>query len=278
MIKRQVGRHRASLGLEHDGLIGRGDLPEERKLLVGERAAGWLVPELEEAAVDFADATGELEPAVIRVATGTRNKARAQAMEHTLRALKDAGRRDIFALLADGRLRIQDVHDDYHRNPAALLQRVAQAQSEAVGPLVDTWLAWLEDPATLSPKTRRRYSARTIVGYRWCWDQVLKLLPRGRASAVTDLTTGFVADYRARRLRAGASGPTVNRNLTALSAFLTWCETERGLSIERPKMPHEREHDGRERWLSAEELAQLQRAVPTEGGPSLRRWRSPVSE
>jgi integrase len=200
----------------------------------------------------------------IRLATGTTNKSRAIAMERTLHVLKSAGRRDIFELLAAGRLHLEDVHDAYLRDPTALEQRVARAHSKALGPLVDEWFSWLEDPATLSPKTRRRYSARTIAGYRWCWDQVFKLLARGRESLLTDLTTGFVADFRSQRLRGGTSGPTVNRNLTALSAFLTWCEQERGIALIRPRVPHEREHEGRERWLSATELAALERGSPAE--------------
>lgn len=197
----------------------------------------------------------------IRLATGTRHKARAVAMERTVYALKSAGRRDILQLLAAGRLRLDEVHDIYLRDPNALEQRLAKAQSHAIGPLLDAWYAWLEDPATLSPKTRRPFSAKTIQGYRWCWDQVLQLLPRGREAVLTDLTTGFVADFRARRRAGGASGPTINRNLTALSAFLSWTDRERGLALQRPRLPHEREHPGRDRWLSADEIRALERAT-----------------
>jgi hypothetical protein len=116
----------------------------------------------------------------IRLATGTRHKARAVAMERTVYALKSAGRRDILELLATGRLRLDEVHDTYLRDPDALEHRLAKAQSQALGPLLDAWVAWLEDPATLSSKTRRPFSAKTVQGYRWCWDQVLDLLPRGR--------------------------------------------------------------------------------------------------
>ena len=94
---------------------------------------------------------------------------------------------------------------------------------------------------TLSPKTRRPCSAKTVQGYRWCWDQVLQLLPRGREAPLTDLTTGFVADFRARRRAGGASEPTINRNLTATSAFLSWVDRGRSLEIQRPCLPHERE-------------------------------------
>jgi hypothetical protein len=42
--------------LEHDGRRRRGDPPQQVKLLVGQRAAGRIVPELEALAMDFADA------------------------------------------------------------------------------------------------------------------------------------------------------------------------------------------------------------------------------
>lgn len=203
----------------------------------------------------------------VRLATGTMNKARAVAMERTVYALKSAGRRDLLELLARGRLRLDDVHDTYHRDPAALEQRLAKAQSHALGPVLDAWYAWLEDPATLSPKTRRPFSAKTIQGYRWCWDQLIASLPRGRDALLTDLTSGFVADFRARRRAGGASGPTINRNLTALSALLTWCERERGLVLPRPRIPHEREHPGRDRWLSADEIRALEAATPADWWP-----------
>jgi integrase len=74
------------------------------------------------------------------------------------------------------------------------------------------------------------------------------------------LSQSFVADFRTRRRAGGASGPTINRNLTALSAFLGWTERERGLRVPRPRLPHEREHPGRDRWLSADELRALQEA------------------
>jgi len=58
------------------------------------------------------------------------------------------------------------------------------------------------------------------------------------------------------------SGHTINRNLTAISAFLSWVDRERGLEIQRPRLPHEREHPGRDRWLSADEIRALQGAAP----------------
>ena len=80
----------------------------------------------------------------LRLSTGTTLKARAKAMERTLYALRSAGRRDILGLLAEGRLKLADVHDDYTRDPGALEHRIAQLESPGLGALVDRWLEWLE--------------------------------------------------------------------------------------------------------------------------------------
>ena len=198
----------------------------------------------------------------LKLSTGTTSRKRAQALERTLYALKDAGRFDVLRLLAEGKLRIADVHEDYVRDPAALEHRLAVAASPALGPLLDEWFVWLDAPGSLSPKTRRPYAPKTIQRYRVSWTRLLALLPRGRESLLSDLTKGFLADFRAKRRHEGASGATINRDLCALSAFLTWCEQERAVRVVRPAAARERESAGRERWLDASELAQLGAALP----------------
>jgi len=71
-------------------------------------------------------------------------------MERTLFALRSAGRRDLLGLLAEGRLKLPNVHDDYTRDPDSLEHRIVQLESPELGPLVDRWLAWLRSPAALS--------------------------------------------------------------------------------------------------------------------------------
>jgi integrase len=204
---------------------------------------------------------------VISLCTGTASKARATAIERTLFVLKGNGRRDILDLLAAQRLRLPDVHEAYLRDPAALEQRVQVVASPTLGPLVDDWLAWLRSPGVLSPKTRRPYAPSTVERYSASWTRLLALLPRGREASLSDLTRGFVADFRAARKKARREGATVNRDLCALSAFFTWLEEERGESVTRPHFRHEEESAGRERWLSAEELRRLLEAVPAPWRP-----------
>jgi integrase len=198
----------------------------------------------------------------LRLSTGTGLKARAKSMERTLYALKSAGRRDILGLLAASRLKLSDVHDDYLRAPADLEHRIAQLESPALGPLVDRWLAWLRSPAALSARTRRPFAPRTIERYSQSWQRFFALLLRGRETLLREITKGFIADYRARRREGGTAAATVNRDLCALAAFWSWCNTEEGLAVDRPAVAKEREPSGRERWLSSEEITALEEAVP----------------
>lgn len=204
---------------------------------------------------------------VLSLSTGTPNKARAIAIERTLFQLKGNGRRDILELLAAKRLRLPDVHEAYLRDPAALEQRTQAIASPTLGPLVDEWLAWLAAPGVLSPKTRRPYAASTVERYRASWGRLLAVLPRGRDGALSELTRGFVADYRAARKQTGTDGATINRDLCAMSAFFTWLEEEREMEVTRPHYRHEEESAGRERWLSADELQRLLRALPASWRP-----------
>ena len=56
MIELQVRRYSPTFCLEHDWRVRRRNPSQELELLVGQRAARWVVPELETLAVDLADA------------------------------------------------------------------------------------------------------------------------------------------------------------------------------------------------------------------------------
>jgi integrase len=203
----------------------------------------------------------------MKLSTGTSSKTRAGAMERTLEGLRDAGRLDVLRLLADGKLALADVHEDYRRDPAALQQRVAKVASPILGPLIDEWLTWLESPAALSSRTRRPFSPRTAYRYRESWQRLLRVLPRGRDATLADITKGFIAEFREARRREGTAGSTINRDLCALSAFRRWCAEERELAVPDLRLQREREPAGKERWLSAAELRDLESASPREWWP-----------
>lgn len=205
----------------------------------------------------------------MKLSTGTSSKTRAGAMERTLHALRDAGRFDVLRLLGERKLRLADVHEDYQRDPAALQQRIAKVASPVLGPLVDAWLKWLESPAALSSRTRRPFSPRTAYRYRESWQRLFRVLVKGRDATLADITKGFIAEFREARRREGKAGSTINRDLCALSAFRRWCEEEQELAVPVLKLPREREPAGRERWLSSEELRDLEGATPREWWPLL---------
>jgi integrase len=111
------------------------------------------------------------------------------------------------------------------------------------------------------------------------WQGFYAVLPRGREARLSDLTRGFVADYRTSRQRATGgkkrvahpdqplSGATMNRDLAALGAFLRWLREVKGLPVPALKFERERESQGRIRWLSGEELAAFEQACPADWWP-----------
>jgi integrase len=211
-----------------------------------------------------------------KVSTDTTVKSRAQDMERTLWALRHQGRRDLIGLLAAGRLTLPDLHNAFVCGQLDRLQTLTE--SPKLGPLVTEWLAWLRSPAGISSRTHRRFAPQTVTRYEVSWSGFFEVLPRGRESSLALLTSGFVADYRAARRRAVGgrkrqtrakplAAGTLNRDLAALGAFLTWCGDVRGLKVERPRISREREPRGRERWLSADELAAFKEHCPPKWWP-----------
>src|SRR5260370_19928048 len=106
----------------------------------------------------------------LRLACGTTNKGRAGAMGRTLTALRDAGRRDLLGLLVEHWLTLAEVHDAYTRDPVALEQMKAKAESPRLGGVVGEWLDWCKSPAGLSPRTKRPYTPKTVRRYRVSWE------------------------------------------------------------------------------------------------------------
>lgn len=203
----------------------------------------------------------------IRLSTGTRLRSRAEAMERTLKALRDQGRRDLIELLVAGRLLLVDVHDAYEKRGDELAQLQAQVDSPQLGDVLDQWFAWLRSPSGISPRTSRRYAAHTIHRYVMSWNNFLRCLARGREARLSEITKGLVADFRQQRAKEGSQPATINRDLCALMAFRTWCQDERGLRFPVFKVKREREPAGRERWLTAEELSAVREKLSLDWWP-----------
>lgn len=214
-----------------------------------------------------------------KYSTGTGNKHRAQEMQRMLKRFRDDGRRDLLGLLIERKLHLPELYYAWHQNPAALEHLKAKAESPHLGDLVEEWFQHCLSPAGISPRTKRRYAPKTIQRYRVSWQGFFDALPNGRSATLTDLTRGFVLDYRRTRRRAQGgrqrvevsgrplAGATLNKDLAALGAFMTWAQDVKNLDFERPKLPRERESSGRERWLSADELRAFELHCPSDWWP-----------
>ena len=200
----------------------------------------------------------------IQRSTRTTKKTLAQGMMRTLEALRDAGRRDLLALIAQGRLSIADAHDMWQKDRDALEHVAARRDSPSLGSLGDEWFAALESPATISPRTRRSLTKKSVARYRLSFKTILAALPKGRDATLNDLTQGFIAEYRHARKQAGVTGASVNRDLAALQSFFRWLEETKHFEIPHLKFVRERETSGRERWLNSDEIAALKESTPVD--------------
>lgn len=215
----------------------------------------------------------------LQISSGTSNKALAKSMERTLQNLHREGRFDLIGLLKDKKVTIRQLHNAAVKGPQALDILRAQANSPTLGPLIEEWFEWLASPSGIN-RQGRRYAPQTVRRYRVSWEGFFEVLPNSKDARLSDLTDGFVADYKRTRVRAeggfarnsnkdgkAPSPATINRDLTALGSFLTWCEEIRELAIHRPKQRREREAQGRERWLAPEEIQAVKAECPADWWP-----------
>jgi integrase len=203
------------------------------------------------------------------LSSGSPVKSHAVALERSLDELKRRARYDLLGQLKDGLFTIGRLHEAVMMGTLDRLE--VESASPLLGPLVDEWLLSLSGPNGISPRTKRRYAAKTVTRYRVSWEGFFEVLPQGRGSRVSDLTSGFVAHFKNARARAQGgltrqrsrkdtelATATINRDLAALGAFMTWCTDVKGLTLVRPKLNREREPEGRRRWLSSEELRRFE--------------------
>jgi integrase len=200
----------------------------------------------------------------LQLSTRTRDLKRAEGIVSTLERIRALGRRDIIGLLAERKLAIEDVHDIGQKDLSALDVHIREATDRTLGPLVDEWLIWLAEPSTLSPRRRLPYSPETVDRYRQSWEKLFSSLPKGREARPSHLTKGFFAQYRKDRVAAGRAGATVNRDIDAVSSLLRWAREIKELNVPHIMIQKESEPEGRDRWLTSDEIALVEAAVPEE--------------
>lgn len=197
----------------------------------------------------------------IRLSTGTRSAALARQYDQMVLDLKELGRLDALRALKAGQVTLRDLYAN--RLPDQLATLLARSTSPPLRPLVDEFLSTGARDLGIRD--------RSIDRYRSSWRRFWELLPE--TARLGDLTSGFVSEFkRLRRAQAEALGKTLapatlNRDLAALGAVLSWCVEEKGLEVQRPSLRYQRESKGRLRWLSREELSQFREWCPGEWWP-----------
>ncbi|GAB3468020.1 site-specific integrase [Azotobacter salinestris] len=75
---------------------------------------------------------------------------------------------------------------------------------------------------------------------------------------MNDLAGQQIREYTSKRMEAGASAATINRELSALSAAINWCNVEYEWGLPNPvKGRKAREPEGRVRWITPAEVEAL---------------------
>lgn len=197
----------------------------------------------------------------LRLSTRVTNKALAQKLDYMLVEFREQGRMDALQALKQGLVTLREL--DSNRDPmrlAALLERV---RTPFLAPLLDEWLEVGGADSGIRESSMRRYRAS--------WHHLRRLLSNdARLDAIDQ---AFVTEFKRLRLteskRDGKkiSPATLNRDLAAIGAFLSWCAEEKDLSVDRPKLRYQTESRGRTRWLSTDELRSFREHCPEEWWP-----------
>lgn len=197
----------------------------------------------------------------LQLSTGTKSEALARQYDRLVLDLKELGRLDALHALKARRITLAELYAN--RLPAQLDALLRRGTSPALKALVDDFLDTGAADTGLRDRSMKRYASS--------WRRFWEVLPA--EARVGDLTQGFVSAFkRYRQAQAAALGKTLapatlNRDLAALGAFLTWCAEEKGLVVERPKLRYQRESRGRIRWLTADELAAFREHCPSTWWP-----------
>lgn len=231
-----------------------------RKRPDGERAAEWTVQ------VNLGRTRYTLN-------TGTRDRRRAERMQGMLKTLWAERRTTVLRRLKDRSLRLADVFPLFARGDGSLQAHLdtveaalAHQARPTLGALVEEYEAWLAS-GPVSRRSRRRLSPATAARYAASLRQLVEHEGAGwRRSDPACFTAAWCERYRRDRMQAGASPATINRDLLALSGFLGWIARVHGLLVPRPDLVRERESPGRDRWLTADELARVRTAFAALNG------------
>lgn len=197
----------------------------------------------------------------LQLSTHTTSQALARQYDRLVLDLKELGRLDALRALKAGQVTLAELYAK--PLPAQLDALLRRGVSPPLKPLVDEFRDCGAADTGLRDRSMQRYASS--------WRRFWEVLPAD--ARIGDLTQGFLSAFKRHRLaQAQALGQplapaTINRDLAALGAFLTWCAQEKGLTVERPNLSYQRESRGRLRWLTREELAAFREHCPAEWWP-----------
>lgn len=149
----------------------------------------------------------------------------AEELEHALRQLKEANRRDLLAaveqnveLLSDVVLRLRTM------KPQALtLDALLKAQQNApktLGSAIKAWRSW----TTTGGENRRRtaYSESTLAYYDLAIKAFVEFLPTGETTPIEQITPAILNTWRKDLTAKKKTTATVNRYIAAIQAIWSW--------------------------------------------------------
>jgi integrase len=197
----------------------------------------------------------------LRLSTGTTSLALARRYDALVVDFKELGRLDILEALRTHTISFAQLYAN--KTPAKLEELLATSGSPTIKPLVTEWLERGAADLGLRDRSMDRYASS--------WKQLWAVVPE--TAKLKDLTQELVSDFKRHRanqaeeLGKSLSPATLNRDLAALGAFLSWCAEEKGLLVTRPVMKYQRESKGRIRWLTIAELSAFKQRCPDQWWP-----------
>lgn len=195
----------------------------------------------------------------VTLSTRTTSAALARKYDQLLLDLRDLGQLDAIQALKNGSVSFRELLAA-NASPARTTALLTRASSPLLKPLVQEWVEEGAKDRGIRERSMRRY----VTSWSHCWEIL------SPTATLNDINAEFVAAFkrfrvsRAKSLGTPLSAATLNRDLAAIGAFLTWCAESKNLKIERPVLRYQRESRGRLRWLSTEELRAFREHCPPE--------------
>lgn len=208
------------------------------------------------------------------------SESRALEIRETLKTLRGHKRFDLLRAIAEGTLDAGAMRDalmlehgilratvenvrEFQQGRGLLVTAPADdspysngvAPSRTLGALCDEWFQEMRSGHALS-KRRKPYSKGAVKRYENSWNALMAWDATLAGESPSALTDALLRDFRVAREAAGAEGTSVNRDLDALAALLTWIAARYpdAAPQTRPNFPKlkVRESAPQERWMPPE--------------------------